>query len=246
MAHESQFYESQRLRKLPSIATSSHGQTSPSTHAARATLAAVIPLLNAFNHRHHNQHRVSHWWAAFGQFRRSLRCLAERLDQQQRLDNRLDRTEPAVIALASWLDTHALPRAFHRFSQLAADNQHAPLGLFLLAVLGQIHGVLPGLLPRNAADAKASAQKPPNPPLPNYPSVADAQHTDKGVAIPRETTVLVGDDAVTPQSKKRNRDDAKPDAKGTAQNGSGKDKKRAKKKKKRTDDELSSLFGSLS
>ncbi|KAK8927571.1 hypothetical protein H634G_05171 [Metarhizium anisopliae BRIP 53293] len=246
MTYQNQSSEPQQLRKPPYSAPAYPGRPQATNYPhARTTLNTILPLLDAFNHRHHNQHRTSHWWATFGILRRSLRALAECLDQPV-VDSSRNRTDQAVVR-ASWLNTHALPRAFLAFSQLAADNQHAPLGLFLLTVLSQVHGFLPAMLPQNAGAAKAKlpTQKSPNPPSPNHRSVIGTEHIDRGVVVSRETIVQAGDDAVDSQSKKRSRDEIKSHARGTSNKDREKDKK-PKKKKKKAGDELSSLFDSLS
>ncbi|KAG8421943.1 RNase MRP subunit [Metarhizium acridum] len=246
MAYRNQSSEPQQLRKPPSSAPADPERTQATNHPhASTTLNTILPLLDAFNHRHHNQHRTSHWWATFGILRRSLRALAECLDQPV-VDSSRNRTDHAVVR-ASWLNTHVLPSAFLAFSQLTADNQHAPLGLFLLTVLSQVHGFLSGMLPQNAAPAKAKLpmQKSPNPPSPNHPSVIGTEHTDRGVVVSRETIIQTGDDAVDLQSKKRSRDEIKSHARATSNMDREKDKK-PRKKKKKAGDELSSLFDSLS
>ena len=66
-----------------------------------SSAAALLPLLDAFNHRHKNQHRASHWWSAFGLLRRSVRALAAR-----------PRDIQAVRARARFLGQHVVPRAY--------------------------------------------------------------------------------------------------------------------------------------
>ncbi|EFY93864.1 hypothetical protein MAC_00355 [Metarhizium acridum CQMa 102] len=223
MAYRNQSSEPQQLRKPPSSAPADPERTQATNHPhASTTLNTILPLLDAFNHRHHNQHRTSHWWATFGILRRSLRALAECLDQPV-VDSSRNRTDHAVVR-ASWLNTHVLPRAFL-----------------------QVHGFLSGMLPQNAAPAKAKLpmQKSPNPPSPNHPSVIGTEHTDRGVVVSRETIIQTGDDAVDLQSKKRSRDEIKSHARATSNMDREKDKK-PRKKKKKAGDELSSLFDSLS
>ncbi|KID89680.1 hypothetical protein MGU_03085 [Metarhizium guizhouense ARSEF 977] len=223
MTYQNQSSEPQQLRKPPYSAPAYPGRPQATNHPhARTTLNTILPLLDAFNHRHHNQHRTSHWWATFGILRRSLRALAECLDQPV-VDSSRNRTDQAVVR-ASWLNTHALPRAFL-----------------------QVHGFLPAMLPQNAGAAKAKlpTQKSPNPPSPNHRSVIGTEHIDRGVVVSRETIVQAGDDAVDAQSKKRSRDEIKSHARGTSNKDREKDKK-PKKKKKKAGDELSSLFDSLS
>ncbi|RCI10776.1 hypothetical protein L249_5344 [Ophiocordyceps polyrhachis-furcata BCC 54312] len=81
-------------------------------------LSLLVPILQGFNHRHRNQHGRSGWWACFNCFRRAVRG---------------GRAERVRIIL---------PGAFVAFSQLAADNQHAPLGLMLLTILARAHAIV--------------------------------------------------------------------------------------------------------
>ncbi|KAG5935226.1 hypothetical protein E4U53_000481, partial [Claviceps sorghi] len=113
---------SRRKRHEPSSLPSSPSSHSPSArngteHAApstdelRATLSTILPLLDAFNHRHRNQHRTSVWWSTFGIFRRSLAKLARALEcpipgSSKRRGIDLVRTR------VTWLSNHVLPRAF--------------------------------------------------------------------------------------------------------------------------------------
>lgn len=134
------------------------------------------------------------------------------------------------------------------FSQLAADNQHAPLGLLLLAVLGQVHDFLSPLLPEGAAAAEAIplAQKSTDSTLHNSLSIANIEHLDRGVVISRgavsQTDSRVN---IVIQSKKHNRTEPKLSTDQTSK-GAAEGNKRQKKRKKSSGDELSSLFGSLS
>lgn len=133
------------------------------------------------------------------------------------------------------------------FTQLAADNQHAPLGLMLLAVLAQVHTLLSDLVPSDivvtagqTSDVKDSSGQEAAPLKTSGP--------DMGVAISRRELMSAAQDT----SQQR----GKPPPE-TPSLGEDKPKKRKekvvekdqklkpKKKKKKAGDELSSLFGSL-
>ncbi|TPX10805.1 uncharacterized protein E0L32_008194 [Thyridium curvatum] len=72
-----------------------------------------------------------------------------------------------VDARARWLQRECLPRTYLAFTQLAADNQYAALGLLLLGVLAQIHNALSLLLGDEQAEPGTT-------PLPEPASSAEA------------------------------------------------------------------------
>lgn len=144
------------------------------------------------------------------------------------------------------------PRAF---TQLAADNQYAPLGLVLLGVLAQIEAGISPMLP--AEDITAAVQPPNEPELSMHdtPSVvpdtdiSNAESRDFGVAISREEVLGSGQGSVLAEKEqetlwisksKRCRDEVSHDKKEKV-----KPKKDKKKKKKRNGDEFDDLFSSL-
>ncbi|PTB48175.1 hypothetical protein M431DRAFT_100537 [Trichoderma harzianum CBS 226.95] len=204
-----------------------------SLSAATSSLSPILPILNAFNHRHHNQHRLAHWWPVFRIFRRTVRSLIDDLTSRRRQDA----SSPPPRAV--WLNKHFISRAYIAFSQLAADNQHAPLGLLLLAILARIHAALTQLLDQ------------PIIPPPSSTTRANDVNQDKGVAIARQkqpppTERLKTQAAIQPpsderQGEKLDRDSIKS-SKSKSKEISSKEKK---KKKKAKGDALSSLFGSL-
>ncbi|KAK4059642.1 hypothetical protein Trihar35433_10689 [Trichoderma harzianum] len=205
-----------------------------SSTAATATtsLSPILPILNAFNHRHHNQHRLAHWWPVFRIFRRTIRSLIDDLTSRRRQDA----ISPPPRAI--WLNKHFISRAYIAFSQLAADNQHAPLGLLLLAILARTHTALTQLLDQ------------PIIPPPSSTTRSNDVNQDKGVAIARQkqpppterlktqSTIQSPSDE---QGEKLDRDTIKP-SKSKSKEIPSKEKK---KKKKVKGDALSSLFGSL-
>ncbi|KAL6800510.1 hypothetical protein J3E68DRAFT_398426 [Trichoderma sp. SZMC 28012] len=206
-----------------------------SLSAVTTSLSPILPILNAFNHRHHNQHRLAHWWPVFRIFRRTVRSLIEDLTSPRR---KQDASSPPPRAV--WLNKHFIPRAYIAFSQLAADNQHAPLGLLLLAILARTHAALTQLLDQ------------PTIPLPSSTTRANDVNQDKGIAIARQkqpppTERLKTQSTIQPpsdeqQGEKLDRDAIKP-SKSKSKELPSKEKK---KKKKGKGDALSSLFGSLS
>ncbi|KAK6841619.1 hypothetical protein PG987_002479 [Apiospora arundinis] len=114
------------------------------------------PLLAGFNHRNKNQHRVATWWASFNMLRRHVTKWADELDQQAKSRpkkrkraiaiqggsdsdaNKKTNDGPAEVR-ALWLRDVLVPRCYLSFSQLAADNQFAALGLVLTGALAQVY-----------------------------------------------------------------------------------------------------------
>ncbi|KKP00411.1 hypothetical protein THAR02_07480 [Trichoderma harzianum] len=205
------------------------------TATATASLSPILPILNAFNHRHHNQHRLAHWWPVFRIFRKTIRSLIEDLTSPRR---RQDASSPPPRAI--WLNKHFIPRAYIAFSQLAADNQHAPLGLLLLAILARTHTAITQLLDQPIIPLQPSTTRP------------NDVNQDKGVAVARQKqpppTERLKTQSTTnqppsdeQQGEKLDRDAIKP-SKSKSKEIPSKEKK---KKKKAKGDALSSLFGSL-
>ncbi|KAL6885348.1 hypothetical protein HDV57DRAFT_423645 [Trichoderma longibrachiatum] len=249
--------------------------SSPSTSSPSSSLSPLLPILNAFNHRHHNQHRLAHWWPVFRILRRTLRALVDDLALPSSTSSSSKPTSrPRRDAAASsspppraiWLSKHFIPRAYIAFSQLAADNQHAPLGLLLLAILSRVHAVVTQLLDRANTTSSTASTTTKQPSLSRHRPV-DASNQDKGVAISRDvlppptkpterlqalpppaTTITSGH----PSLDEPRGGDANPEGVTTTQlsktkpkEAPSKEDKKKKKKKKGKGDELSSLFGSL-
>ncbi|PNY25895.1 Uncharacterized protein TCAP_04166 [Tolypocladium capitatum] len=212
------------------------------TSYARAgdSLSALLPPLHAFNHRHRNQHRASHWWSSFNILRRALQALADDVLQPKSRPpppaiTTARRRHDVVIARARWLRSHIVPRAYVAFTQLAADNQHAPLGLMLLAVLGRTNSILTDLAPSESPPPQSSepAEQPLTAIQARTPSAAEFRGLGRGVAIARRDIQRAHEEPF-----KHGR------GSNTSDGGEAKDKDRKKKKKKQPD-ALSGLFSSL-
>ncbi|TFA97942.1 hypothetical protein CCMA1212_010313 [Trichoderma ghanense] len=253
-------------------------QPPPSTSSSpSSSLSPLLPILNAFNHRHHNQHRLAHWWPVFRILRRTLRALVDDLalpsSSSPSSSSSFTSTSRARREASSqfspppraiWLSKHFISRAYIAFSQLAADNQHAPLGLLLLAILSRVHAVLSQLLDHTTSTSTStttpSTTKTPS--NSNNRSV-DASNQDKGIAISREThtppvqpterlrtlqtTTSARHSSDEPRSRDADREavTTRKLSKTKSKEASPKDDQKKKKKKKAKGDELSSLFGSL-
>ncbi|KAG6298338.1 hypothetical protein E4U09_000870 [Claviceps aff. purpurea] len=251
---------------LPSSASTCSAQhngknahTEAPTDELRAILSTILPLLDAFNHRHRNQHRASFWWSTFGNFRRSLARLARAL-QHQIPDNKRHGIDH-VSARVTWLNSHFLPRAFVAFSQLVTDNQHAPLGLLLLAVLSQVHGVCAKWEPpdKRVALAEQVAKDVQRGEQSSRLDIYPAEAIDRGTAISRNTFLggvqqyAPTADIAVPKKALRTASEqvAQPSTKEPGVEESKVEKreknqeKKKKKKKNKEGDTLSSLFGSL-
>ncbi|EXF82551.1 hypothetical protein CFIO01_13101 [Colletotrichum fioriniae PJ7] len=146
-----------------------------------ATLVPVLAILDSFNHRNKNQHRVARWWSAFDLLRRAVRRLHDALEAQARhrralsfksksssssskrssaaaaaaggkptsssAERRQNALDEDVAARVRVLLDSTIPSSFSAFTQLAADNQHAALGLVLLGLLARINSVVTLLAP---------------------------------------------------------------------------------------------------
>lgn len=250
------------------------------------SFSPLLPILNAFNHRHHNQHRLAHWWPVFRSLRRTVRNLIDDLSPpstslSSKPTPRRDVSSQSIPPRAIWLNKHFIPRAYvyvqistsllflkspkltksyinRAFSQLAADNQHAPLGLLLLTVLARIHTALSPLLSVDNPNSKPQLK-------PNRSN--DLTNQDKGVAIARQelplakittsststerlktpaTQHLSDSNEQQQQGSKLDGEAVEPSKSKVKEASSSSISKEKKKKKKGKADALSSLFGSLS
>ncbi|KXH26508.1 hypothetical protein CNYM01_10222 [Colletotrichum nymphaeae SA-01] len=157
-------------------------QTTPNEETTPiATLVPVLAILDSFNHRNKNQHRVARWWAAFDLLRRAVRRLHDALEAQARhrralsfkpkssssssskkpaaaaggkptssAERRQNALDEDVAARVQMLLESTIPSSFSAFTQLAADNQHAALGLVLLGLLARINSAVTLLAPAPA------------------------------------------------------------------------------------------------
>ncbi|KAF4975783.1 hypothetical protein FZEAL_7476 [Fusarium zealandicum] len=230
------------------------------------SLTSLLVILAAFNHRHRNQHSSSHWWSSFSLVRRAARHLATDLvshtpkTKKKSKSGHAERIHHPALARASWMTRHVVPRAYVAFSQLATDNQHAPLGLLLLSVLARINRLLSDLVPadNNPAHPPLAIVKP-TPSGTSTPQLFDPTETsgsgmDMGVAVSRNELVPRQKSAtpqlitkLAPNSHKPPPKELKSKklSKDAAENSSIDIKEKPKKKKKKAGDALSSLFGSL-
>ncbi|KAF9770979.1 hypothetical protein IL306_011385 [Fusarium sp. DS 682] len=225
------------------------------------SLAPLIPILNAFAHRHKNQHSSSHWWSSFSLLRRAVRNLNNDLNSRPRKtkSGAVKRDVHPAHARAKWMMSHVIPRAFVTFSQLAADNQHAPLGLLLLSVLARINTLLFQLVPDHHYDDSVSTITKPIASEPNKSQTRDLTMTDvpspgidMGVAISRDelpstqkkAKPIPKEDSRSkePKSKEHKLKTVHKDTKKISSKNDTTD--RPKKKKKKVD-AFSSLFGDL-
>ncbi|GJN78081.1 hypothetical protein PLIIFM63780_001574 [Purpureocillium lilacinum] len=235
------------------------------TRAANTSITETLHILDAFNHRHHNQHRATHWWSSFRILRRRLQSLRDALLSSARAapaggrqtTSSLSRWQ-AVRLRAGWMRTHVVPRAYISFSQLAADNQHAPLGLLLLAVLGRVDTVLATLAPSDDAKTlpppavqSSRANVTTARPMPAE-TETEAPPPDLGVAVSRQDVPRpvkrekrAEESAPSDHTKKRSRD-VKSEAAGSDTAGKQRQSnKKNKKKSKDGGDAFANLFGSL-
>ncbi|KAG6042196.1 hypothetical protein E4U41_003942 [Claviceps citrina] len=224
-----------------------NGHSLPLADQLRATLSTTLPLLDAFCHRHRNQHRASAWWSTFGMFRRSLARLARAVECPMLSGNKRHGIDNVRTRVA-WLNSHLLPRAYVAFSQLMTDNQHAPLGLLLLALLGQVHAACAKWSPPDKRPVAQPQQITRIPRQGEQSSNVDGCHAeaiDKGMIISRETFVDVESHTHTITPTKREHKLSKVTARPTTKGSEGFEKGKAKKRNKKKEDTLSSLFGSL-
>ncbi|KAF5619401.1 ribonuclease mrp subunit rmp1 [Fusarium tjaetaba] len=250
--------------------------TTPPDPALLATtndsLAPLIPILNGFAHRHKNQHSSTHWWSSFSILRRAVRNLVNDLNSRPRKvkSGGVKRDVHPALARAKWMMRHVVPGAFvwvanrmlvsthSTFSQLAADNQHAPLGLLLLSVLARTNTILSQLVPDHDHDPPISSSAKPMPSEPSKHETSDLRAddapnagVDMGVAISREE-LMSTQKKTKPVPDSRSKDlklkeyETKTTHIDTKRIPSKSDTIDKPRKKTKSSDELSSLFGSLS
>ncbi|KAI1844955.1 hypothetical protein JX266_008971 [Neoarthrinium moseri] len=148
------------------LALDTNANTNLSPHQrALALLQPLQPILAGLNHRNHNQFRGAQWWGSLGMLRRQLGKLVAELQEAARTSrsrpksksasskakrkrsNGLEEDDAAATAAddgpaevrARWTRDQLVPGCYVAFSQLAADNQFATLGIVLLGALAQVH-----------------------------------------------------------------------------------------------------------
>ena len=136
---------------------------------------------------------------------------------------------------------------FSPFTQLVADNQHAALGLMLVALLARIAALLTEILPADtpapALSTSIRASSLATDPALRY---GETVQTDKGVTIER------GNACAIPDSSSRNTTEGRETTSKRKATGTDstphedKIKKRKKVKAVKKGDDFSSLFSSLS
>ncbi|EWY91701.1 hypothetical protein FOYG_08713 [Fusarium oxysporum NRRL 32931] len=240
--------------------------TTPPDAALLATtsdsLAPLIPILNGFAHRHKNQHSSSHWWSSFSVLRRAVRNLVNDLNSRPKKvkSGGVKRDVYPALARAKWIMRHVVPGAFVTFSQLAADNQHAPLGLLLLSVLARTNTLLSQLVPDHDHNPPISTSTEPMPSELSKHQTSDLKTddapnagVDMGVAISRDELLSTQKKTKpVPKADSRSKDlklkeyETKTTHTDTKKISSKSDTMDKPKKKTKNSDELSSLFGSLS
>lgn len=201
----------------------------------RNSLSPLLPILDAFNHRHKNQHRSSHWWSHFSILRRSLKALLSSANRQD-----------ALLPRVRWLKTRILPRVYVPFTQLAADNQHAPLGLLLVGLLARINTVLVAALPEDDASAPGTV-------IETKTKLPIEEEVDRGTTISRgdfarpkslkvtEPLDAPGPDAADDEPKKI----LKKKPREVAETEEAPPKRKKKKTKDKHGDDFANMFGSL-
>ncbi|KAM6524788.1 RNase MRP subunit [Fusarium falciforme] len=119
--------------------------TSPHLSAALLTtanesLAPVLPILNAFAHRHRNQHHSSHWWSSF--FSRPSRCaqsldrphISPPADQEQEQAWKCRGRQPSSSGARKVDDSPCSPPA-HTCRSILSYPQAQPYAMRLVAVI---------------------------------------------------------------------------------------------------------------
>ncbi|KAK8049246.1 hypothetical protein PG994_010976 [Apiospora phragmitis] len=186
-------------------------------HETLRLIRPLQPLLAGFNHRNKNQHRVATWWASFNMLRRHVTKWADELDLQAKARPKKRKRTTAAInqgddgssgpaeVRALWLRDVLMPKCYLTFSQLAADNQFASLGLVLTGALAQLHSTcvrLVGEAPSESDEVtvrlKSVAAVDPEA---ASPASLAATTTGKGKEVTQDTTtVLPSSSASAPAS----------------------------------------------
>lgn len=244
-------------------------------------LGTALHILDSFNHRNKNQHRLSKWWQQFDMLRRGLRKLIPELEacleveekatlkkKKGKAKERDDAVRAKMEVRARHVAEQLVPRAFlyvcffhargngagpltfvisRAFTQLAADNQYAHLGLALLGVLAQVNAAITPILPpplEGIDDTTVGETS--QPPIAQKEEVGETV-ADMGVAVSRTAIVKKGSapekTRLVPMSPKRKVKHEEDDADEPAVLNSPEVKEKPRKKKRR--DEFDDIFGSL-
>ncbi|TLS29298.1 hypothetical protein PpBr36_00498 [Pyricularia pennisetigena] len=163
---------------------------------AAALLAPAHEILEKFNYKHKNQHRLSKWWAGFDMLRRhtakfsrdeirpaldastkrdSMMQSRKKQSKRQRIEPRDEDVTAGAVAKAKWMGDYLIPKAYAAITQLAAENQFAHLGLLLLGVLAQVHSAVSLLLPADSSEQELELE-----------AAAEGKEVDMGVVVPRQ------------------------------------------------------------
>ncbi|KAK8138934.1 hypothetical protein PG984_002314 [Apiospora sp. TS-2023a] len=161
------------------------------------------PLLAGFNQRNKNQHRVATWWASFNMLRRHVTKWADELDRQAKArpkkrkrtagggdgDDKKDGDGGPAEVRALWLRDVLVPKCYLTFSQLAADNQFAPLGLVLTGALAQAYKACVRLVGEAPSEREQIAVRPKQA-VASEEDASPASAAEKGKkAASKETTI---------------------------------------------------------
>lgn len=133
------------------------------------------------------------------------------------------------------LTTRPTPRK-SPITQLAADNQYAPLGLALLTVLARINAAVSQHLP--PPDSEKLRDPAPTPAA--APPSLQPVESDRGIAVSRGS---VGPKLPSPRESARH--DKSPLTADAEERPKDKKKKKSKSKKTQKGDDFSNLFSSL-
>ncbi|KAI1393474.1 uncharacterized protein F4822DRAFT_423942 [Hypoxylon trugodes] len=163
--------------------TTNHSITNSSNEYEEALdqLQPLQPILQGFNHRNRNQHRRAAWWASFGMLRRHVdRLVYELLDfvsaslrtksnsgskkrkhdeggRESKILQKIKGDEERLRGHVEWLRDVLVPKCYLAFSQLAADNQFATLGVVLLGALAQVNAACTRVVGETAAEEENAA-----------------------------------------------------------------------------------------
>ncbi|KAL0931620.1 uncharacterized protein CTRU02_212574 [Colletotrichum truncatum] len=236
------------------------------------SLIPVLHILDSFNHRNKNQHRVARWWTQFDLLRRSVRRLEDALvlrlrntqarhfkkPKQQKASKAQNALDDDITARVQVLLNVTIPSSFLAFTQLTADNQHAALGLVLLGVLASINTAIAPLAPQQSEKGPGEVPVMPSAaPLVTASKKEDVNEPDPrglGVVISRDQLRLgIKTELCAPESEFKDATKPKKRKVTAALDDIGpvkpaKDKKAERKPKKKTSkkgDEFSDLFSSL-